>query len=296
MPGTNEAVTGGKDDDLYVVNQKNLGGFNLTANKIIQQDTTATGGDQIRATPAYFDGAIYLAGLGGNLVGHKLNGGKIAAAPIGSSAETYDNPEATVSVSADRSKDGIVWAIQRVVPPADDASTGMPNGYAVLNAYNASIMAELYTSATDPTSNAATAAGIKFSVPTIADGHVLVGTASALLACGLTPKVTAGQVVNTATHVIVATIADGSTVNLSGLKGTFALSVTLDTPAVGSVRYTFGSTAVTDDSAPYHLFDSTTTHAGVFAAGTRTVTVGPFDFANAAGFEGVGQTVTFTVT
>ncbi len=296
VPGTNEAITGGKDGDLYVVNQKNLGGFDLNANKIIQQDTTATGGDQIRATPAYFNGAIYLAGLGGNLVGYKLNGGKVAATPIGTSAETYDNPGATASVSANGAKDGIVWAIQRVVPAADDASTGMPNGYAVLNAYDAATLKELYTSATDPTSGTTTPAGIKFSVPTIADGHVFVGTATGLLVYGITPKVTAVQVINTATRAVVATIANGGTVNLSGVKGTLGLAVTLNVAAVGSVRYTFAGGTATDDAAPYHLFDNATTSAGVFATGTHALSIDPFDFANATGFEGVGEAVTFTVT
>ena len=296
VPGTNEAITGGKDGDLYVVNQKNLGGFNLNANKIIQQDTTATDGDQIRATPAYFDGAIYLAGLGGSLVGYKLVGGKISATPIGTSAEVYANPGATPSVSANGAKNGIVWAIQRVVPASADAGSGVPAGYAVLNAYDAATMTLLYSSA-DDAGGTSTPAGIKFAVPTIADGHVFVGTADGLLEYGLTPKVSAVTVFSSATHATLFTLVNGGTIDLSAIKGPVGLAATLNLSTLGSLRYTFagGGSPVVQGTTPFHLFDNATTHAGVFAPGTHTISVDPFDGSAATGFEGTGLTFTYTV-
>ena len=290
VPGTREAITGGKDGDLYVVNQRHLGKFHPAGNDIIQRDTTATGGDQIRATPAYFNKAIYLAGLGGALEGYKLVNGRVSAKPIGTSAQTYANPGATPSISANGTADGIVWAIQRVVPPGADAGSGMPAGYAVLNAYDATTLKLLYSSATDPAGGGTnTPPGIKFSVPTIADGHVFVGTASGVLEYGLTPTATALRVVNAATHAAIATITDGSTVHLPASHADLALEVT---PATVSPASRFGGGTPEAGLPSPHLFDRATAHAGLFAAGKHTISLTPLDLGYGAG---VGQTLTYTV-
>ncbi len=186
IPGTHEALTAGKDGNVYVVNTRNLGKFNAKRNNIVQTDKTALGGNPGDFAAAYFDKTVYFAGAGGQLEGFKLVNGKLAAKPVGTSPETYQYPGASPSVSADGTADGIVWALGRIVPASADPGSGMPAGTVVLNAYNAANLAELYTSAADTTNGAnATPPGIKFATPTIAGGHVFVGTASGVLEFGL---------------------------------------------------------------------------------------------------------------
>jgi hypothetical protein len=86
----------------------------------------------------------------------------------------------TVSVSANGDQDGIVWAVQ-----TDGYYTSKPPGAAVLHAYDArNLGRELYNSnqrlARDNPGPAS-----KFTVPTIANGKVFVGTSNQLSVYGL---------------------------------------------------------------------------------------------------------------
>ena len=200
VPGTHEAITAGKYGNVYVLNTNHLGKFNNKRNNIIQTDTTALGGNKAFFASAFFNKTIYFATSGGKLEGLKLKNGKLSKKPIGESSATYGYPGASPSISANGKSDGIVWAIQRVEPASATPGTGDPVGYTVLNAYDATTMKELYSSATDPAGGGTTTPpAIKFTTPTIADGHVFVGTANSVLVYGLDSKATT-QEVSAKTH------------------------------------------------------------------------------------------------
>jgi len=81
----------------------------------------------------------------------------------------------TPSVSSNGTDDGIVWIIQ-----ADRNTTN-----ATLRAYQATNLAvELYSSDQNPDRDTP-GLPIKFSVPTVADGHVFVGTQNSVAMFGL---------------------------------------------------------------------------------------------------------------
>ena len=81
-------------------------------------------------------------------------------------------PGATPSVSANGSTNGIVWLI--------DSSGFSKNSPAILHAYDATdVSRELYSSDPAGGSNVAGPA-VKFTVPTVANGKVYVGTENEL--------------------------------------------------------------------------------------------------------------------
>jgi hypothetical protein len=89
--------------------------------------------------------------------------------PTSQSPTQYTFPGSTPSVSASgSSSNGIVWAI-------DNTAIRPCCGPAVLRAYDATNLAtELWNSAKDPADAAGNA--VRFTVPTVANGKVYIGT------------------------------------------------------------------------------------------------------------------------
>jgi hypothetical protein len=95
-------------------------------------------------------------------------------------SDVYGTHGATSSLSVNGSSEGILWEIE---------STNAGNGAsAILHAYDADNLGhELYKSSAMGGRDTAGPA-IKFSVPTVADGHVYVGTQTELDIYGLLPQ------------------------------------------------------------------------------------------------------------
>lgn len=91
-------------------------------------------------------------------------------------AGTSSNPTGdSTTISANGSANGIVWDLNAFAEPY--------SGPAVLTAYDASNVTQLYSSASNPADQAGSA--VKFTVPTVAGGQVFVGTGSELDIYGL---------------------------------------------------------------------------------------------------------------
>jgi hypothetical protein len=170
----NEITSADKQGLIYVVNRSNMGKFSSTANHNIQTLTGSVGG--YVSSPAYWNSAVFYSGVGGFLSRYTLTSGLLSTTPV-SKAPTAFKLGSTPSISADGATNGIVWAI--------DAGGGTGNKPAVLHAYDATNVAtELYN-----TNQAGTrdqpGGGIKFSVPTIANGKVYIGTFTELAVYGL---------------------------------------------------------------------------------------------------------------
>jgi hypothetical protein len=100
---------------------------------------------------------------------------------IGQSSVPFGYPGATPSISANGSANGIVWTIQ------SDAFSN--SGPAVLHAFDAlNVARELYNSGLNGTRDNPGPA-VKFSVPTVANGKVYVGTQNQLSVFGLLNRV-----------------------------------------------------------------------------------------------------------
>src|SRR6202040_1125104 len=110
-----------------------------------------------------------------------------AAGPsaVSHSSNSFAFPGSTPSVSATGAANGIVWAL-------DNAQYGFPagsNGPAVLHAYDAADLSIELWNSSQAAGNRDTAGNpVKFTVPTVANGKVYVGTRTELDVYGLLPN------------------------------------------------------------------------------------------------------------
>ena len=160
-------ICGGKDRNLYVLNRDVLGGFGdgLAVQKIAF-------GYGIYATGAYWNSFYYLAGSNGPLTAYLLGAAALPLNAMASSSHTYGVGGSTPTVSAAALQNGIVWTLDN----SQFCTRGSPGcGPAVLHADDASNVAtELWNSAAAGADAAGNA--VKFTVPTVANGKVYVGT------------------------------------------------------------------------------------------------------------------------
>ena len=169
---THFVVGGGKDGNLYVLNRDSMGSFgDANAWEIIQV------GYPIYSTAAFWNNTLYLAPVDGPLTSYILNTShtpiEFTLQSMASSPINFGFPGSTPSVSASGGTNGIVWVLRNSYF-CTQQSAGC--GPAVLHAYDATDLAELWNSslAAGGADNAGNA--VKFVVPTIANGKVYVGT------------------------------------------------------------------------------------------------------------------------
>jgi hypothetical protein len=167
------AVGAGKDVIMYVVDRDNMGKFNAGGNQIYQELNGALIGI-VFSSPAYFNGSIYYGSASDTIKTFPVEKAAIASTPSSTSPEKYVYPGATPTISADSTKNGVVWTV-------------MNGTIATLFAYDATNLAnELYNSnqASDARDQFA---GNKFITPMVANGKVYVGTPSSVVVFGLLP-------------------------------------------------------------------------------------------------------------
>jgi hypothetical protein len=170
------AVGAGKDDDLYVVNRDSMGGFNPNPNSdsnIYQELSGALPGG-VWAMPAYFNNTVYYGSVGIPIRAFTITNAKLSTTATSQTANAFAYPGATPSVSANGTSNGIVWAVENANP-------------AVLHAYNATNLNELYNSNQAANGRDHFGNGNKFITPTIANGKVFVGTPNGVAVFGLLP-------------------------------------------------------------------------------------------------------------
>ena len=176
-------IGGGKSGTLFLINRDNMGGYNSSSNNVVQSLSVGNG---IFATPAFWNNTLYIAGTSGHLNQYSFNTTSGQFSLSHSSSHTFAFPGSSPSVSSSSaSSGGIVWALDNS-QYCTEQSPGC--GPAVLHAYDATNVSstELWNSSTSGNDNAGDA--VKFTVPTIANGKVYVGTRSELDVYGLKPN------------------------------------------------------------------------------------------------------------
>ena len=168
------AVGAGKDSNLYVVNRDSMGKFNASNNNSIYQELAAALPGGVFAMPAYFSNTIYYGSVGGPIQAFTITSAKLSTSATAHTANSFGYPGATPSISANGTSNGIVWAVENSSP-------------AVLHAFDASTLNELYNSNQAAGGRDHFGNGNKFIVPTIVNGKVFVGTPNGVAIFGLLP-------------------------------------------------------------------------------------------------------------
>ena len=163
-------VEGTKDGTVYLANTNNLSRYNPSGDQVVQEAAPLSG--NVYSTPAYFNGTLYYATVGGNPEAYSLTNGVLSTTPSSTSPDTFGYPGATPTISANGTTNGIMWMID--------------NGSNELRAYDASNLSnEIYNSGNAAGGRDTLGTAVKFTVPTVADGEVFVGTKNALVIYGL---------------------------------------------------------------------------------------------------------------
>jgi hypothetical protein len=219
-------VQTGKTGTLFLLNRDNLGGYNTT-DQVVQSIPNAVGNNGAWSAPAYWNGNVYYWGKNDYLKSFPLVNGLLSTTPT-ESVELSQYPGSTPLISANGNTQGIVWTIN-----ADAYASGGP---AILEAHDASNVATtLYSSATNAARDTAGPAS-HFSIPTIANGMVYVGTQNQIDVYGLLSGTQTGTpVISPASRAFAS-----------------SLSVTITDPTPNAaIYYTTDGTAPTTGSALY---------------------------------------------
>jgi hypothetical protein len=155
---------GSKAGTVYLIDRNNMGKFGTT-DDVVQEVTGQFTG--VYATAAYSGDLIYLVGPNGSAETFSIADGAMSPTPVSQSPDSFGYPGSTPSLSSNGSLggiNGIVWDIDR--------------GTNELRAYSGvSYANELYNSNQAPNGRDFLGSAVTFSVPTVANGRVFVGTA-----------------------------------------------------------------------------------------------------------------------
>ena len=171
-PHPDEIIGADKSGDIFLVDRQHMGKFHAKRNDVVQQLQGATSG--YRSSPAYWQESIYYAGVKDLLSRYSITNGLLSSKPVSKSKNTFPSPGCTPSVSSNGASDGIVWVLE----------TFTGGGSAVLRAYDAiDLSKELYDSNQAGTRDKP-GQGVKFSLPTIANGKVYIAVQTGLYVYG----------------------------------------------------------------------------------------------------------------
>jgi len=165
------AVGAGKTGNIYVVNRNAMGRFNPNNDNAVYQEIDGQIGS-VYSAPAYFNKTVYYAAVSDSLKAFPIRNARLSTSPALQSANSFPYPGATPSVSANGTANGIVWAVEN-------------NSRAVLHAYAAATLDEIYNSNQAANGRDNFGSGNKFITPMVIDGKVLVGTPNGVAVFGL---------------------------------------------------------------------------------------------------------------
>jgi hypothetical protein len=177
----------GKEGKLYVIDRDNLGKFNATQDLVLQSMANVNPGSWSSA--AWWNNTLYLGGAAEPpaVIPDALRAfafdpvsGTLSTTTTSQTSALFGFPSPTPSISANGATNGIVWALQ-------ESNYKNATGQAVLFAYDASNLANLLYSSSQNSSRDTAGLSVKFAVPTIANGKVIIPGRNVITVFGLLP-------------------------------------------------------------------------------------------------------------
>ena len=178
-PNGNFVIGGGKEGNLFLLDQTAMGHYGANFSPVNSNAMQIFSvGNSIFSTAAFWSNSLYIAPASGPLQAYPFNTatGMFNVGGATQTAALFGFPGATPSITANanggNAANGIVWALdssQYCTPQSPGC------GPAVLHAFNATnLTSELWNSSMVTADKAGFA--VKFTVPTVANGKVYIGT------------------------------------------------------------------------------------------------------------------------
>jgi len=237
-----------KMGELYLVDRDNMGKFNgaySTPNsQIVQWIPNAVGGittfptnaslpyvENSYTSPAYWQQRVYFCGIGEACKAYAMSNGLLNTTPVSRAAAVFgfSGGQPVISAASATATSAVLWAIE--IDTTDNL--------AVLHAWDATnLTSELYNSKQAANQRDAAGAPVKFTVPTVANGQVFIGTRSEVDAYGLLAA-RLSRLAAPAFAPTPGTYASAQSVSISAASGA-TIYYTLDgsSPTISSSVYT----------------------------------------------------------
>lgn len=174
-PNGNFVIGGGKEGNLFLLDQTAMGHYGANFSPVNSNAVQIFSvGNSIFSTAAFWNNSLYIAPAGGPLQAYPFitATGMFNIGGATQTAASFGFPGATPSVSSNGASNGILWGLdssQYCTPQSPGC------GPAVLHAFNATnLTSELWNSSMAAADKAGFA--VKFTVPTVANGKVYIGT------------------------------------------------------------------------------------------------------------------------
>jgi fibronectin type 3 domain-containing protein len=206
----NLMVGSGKEGRIYLIDRDNMGGYhgdaagdgNSGTDNIVQETGYGTINGSLD-TPTFFNGVLYyVGGYGDQARTFTVANAAISSTSVSQSTDSYPFPGSTATISTNTSGgNAVVWDIA-------GPGTNELRAYDASQGYNS----EIYTSDQAANSRDALGSAVKFTVPTVADGEVFVGTTNSVVAYSLLQPATAAPA---APSNLSASAFSGSVINLA---------------------------------------------------------------------------------
>lgn len=185
-------VQAGKTGTIYLVDRDHMTANNqhycsgcASDTQVVQAIANVISGG-MWSMPVYWNNNVYFWGSGDTLTSFSLSNGLLSTVPKASSTLVLSYPGSVPTISANGTSNGIVWAVD-----ATSYYAGSGSNQGVLHAFDASgatsVINELYNSTMAANNQDQLGPGVKFAVPTVANGKVYVGTQTELDVYGKLP-------------------------------------------------------------------------------------------------------------
>ena len=174
-------IAAGKEGRIYVIDRDTgkMGEFDPASDHVVQESSPGTVNASFD-TPGLFNGSFYYVGGYGDVAKQFSFADALAGSfPVISNSPdgNFNFPGSTPTISANGTTNGLVWTL--------DTGPNVLRAYDATNLFNERFSSNQAPRGIDQPGNV-----VKFSLPTVSQGQVYVGTKNALAVYGLLPPIT----------------------------------------------------------------------------------------------------------